>query len=116
MVTATETDREDIQLTGPYDSMRDYVAALEATGRLLRIKEMDQDRYEATGFAYRLVDKFGFNGAPGFLVERMKIDGQWMKGPIMANIYGRWDTEAMGYGGQARDVPCRGKQARRTCR
>jgi len=30
MVTATETDREDIQLTGPYDSMRDYVAALEA--------------------------------------------------------------------------------------
>ncbi len=98
MVTATETDREDIQLTGPYDSMRDYVAALEATGRLLRIKEMDQDRYEATGFAYRLVDKFGFNGAPGFLVERMKIDGQWIKGPVMANIYGRWDTEAMGYG------------------
>jgi hypothetical protein len=35
--------------------MREYVDALEATGRLLRIREMDQDRYEATGFAYRLV-------------------------------------------------------------
>ena len=44
-----------VQLTGPYDSMREYVDALEATGRLLRIREMDQDRYEATGFAYRLV-------------------------------------------------------------
>ena len=28
----------------------------------------------------------------------MKIDGQWINGPVMANIYGRWDTEAMGYG------------------
>jgi len=78
--------------------MREYVDALEATGRLLRIREMDQDRYEATGFAYRLVDKFGFNDAPAFLVEKIKVDGQWMDGPVLANIYGPWDTEAMGYG------------------
>ncbi len=97
-MTDMKSDRPDIQLTGPYDSMREYVAALEMTGRLLRIKEMDQDQYEATGFAYRLVDKFGFNGAPAFLVEKMKIDGQWMQGPVLANIYGPWDTEAMGYG------------------
>ena len=32
MLTATQRDREDIQLTGPYDSMREYVNALEATG------------------------------------------------------------------------------------
>ena len=44
-----KSDRPDVRLTGPYDSMRAYVAALEATGRLLRIKEMDQDQYEATG-------------------------------------------------------------------
>jgi 4-hydroxy-3-polyprenylbenzoate decarboxylase len=93
-----KSDLPHIQLTGPYDSMRDYVEALEATGRLLRINEMDQDRYEATGFAYRLVDKYGFNGAPAFLVEKMKIDGEWMNGPVLANIFGPWDTEAMGYG------------------
>lgn len=98
MVAATKSFSKDIQLTGPYDSMREYVTALEATGKMLRIKEMDQDSYEATGFAYRLVDKYGFRGAPAFLVERMKIDGKWMEGPVMANIYGPWETEAMGYG------------------
>ncbi len=34
----------------PYNSLRDYVAALESQGELLRIKEMDQDSYEITGF------------------------------------------------------------------
>ncbi len=38
----------------PYDSLRDYALALEARGKLKRIKEMDQDAYEMTAFAYRL--------------------------------------------------------------
>ena len=29
---------ENVQTTGPYDSLRDYIKALEARGRLLRIK------------------------------------------------------------------------------
>jgi len=41
-------------LTGPYDTIRDYLAALEARGRLLVIKEIDQDKYEATAFLYRM--------------------------------------------------------------
>ena len=40
-------------MTGPFDSLREYVSALEARGLLLRIAEMDQDKYEATGFAYQ---------------------------------------------------------------
>ena len=54
--------------TGPFDSLRDYVAAVDARGGLLRITDMDQDRYEATAFAYRLVEEFGFDEAPPFLI------------------------------------------------
>ncbi len=39
--------------TGPYDSIRDYIEAMVATGNMLRIPEMDQDAYETTAFAYR---------------------------------------------------------------
>ena len=97
-MTAPISDRQNIQLTGPFDSLRDYIAALEARGRLLRIKEMDQDQFEATGFAYRLIEKFGLNSAPGFVIDRVKIDGKWIEGPVFSNIYGGWDTEAMGFG------------------
>jgi hypothetical protein len=30
---------EELKTTGPYDSLRDYIAALEARGRVLRVKE-----------------------------------------------------------------------------
>jgi 4-hydroxy-3-polyprenylbenzoate decarboxylase len=82
----------------PFDSVRDYVNALDARGRLLRIEAMDQDQYEITGFAYRLIDRFGIENAPAFLVERMKIDGRWIDGPILANPYGRWPDEALLFG------------------
>lgn len=88
----------NIQMTGPFDSVRDYVAALEARGRLVRIEKMDQDKYEATAFAYKLIDKMGYYDAPAFLIENVKIDGQWIRGPVVGNLYGGWDTEAMAYG------------------
>jgi UbiD family decarboxylase len=59
---------------------------------------MDQDRYEATGFAYRLRDKVGYHDAPAFLIERVKIDGQWREGPVICNPYAGWDSEALAYG------------------
>jgi 4-hydroxy-3-polyprenylbenzoate decarboxylase len=89
---------EELKFTGPYDTLRDYVAALEARGRLMRVEEIDQDKYEGTALAYRIIDKMGYHGAPGLLFERVKINGQWMEGPVVANIYGGWDTEAMVYG------------------
>ena len=45
-------------MIGPFDSLRDYIAALDSKGLLVRIPKMDQDKYEATGFAYHLVKEF----------------------------------------------------------
>src|SRR5262245_49502094 len=75
---------------GPFDSMREYVDALAAAGRLLRIPEMDQDQFEATAFAYRLADRFDVEASTAFLIERVKLDGKWITGPVLANLYGRW--------------------------
>lgn len=84
--------------TAPFDSIRDYVQALEGRGRLLRISAMDQDQYEITAFAYRLIDKFGIEQAPAFMVDRVKIGGEWREGPLLANPYGRWPDEALLFG------------------
>lgn len=86
------------RLTGPYDTIRDYIAALEAKGRLLIIKEIDQDQYEATAFVYRMLDKIGTDKSPALMFERVKINGKWMEGPVFANIYCGWDAAAMIFG------------------
>ena len=80
--------RNPVSLTGPFDSLRDYIRAVEARGKLVRIANMDQDRYEATAFAYRLVEKYGFDNAPPFLIETIRINGQDMPGPVLGNIFG----------------------------
>lgn len=89
---------EKVPLTGPYDSLRDYVAALEARGRLLRVKEVDQDNYEGTALMFRLIDEFGADRAPAVLFEKIKINGEWQEGPMFANLFCGWDTAAMVYG------------------
>lgn len=81
--------------TGPYDSLREYLAAAEATGNLVRVAEMDQDRYETTAFVYRSVEELGFWKAPAFLAEKVKIDGRWVDGPLVGNAYGPWAVEAL---------------------
>ena len=43
---------------GPYASLREYLEALEKFGRVLHINDIDQDQYEATGFMYRLMEKY----------------------------------------------------------
>ena len=53
-------------MASTFDSVRDYIGALERRGRLLRLPEMDQDRYEATAFAYRLIERLGIEQAPAF--------------------------------------------------
>lgn len=78
--------------------MREYVAALDAHGRLLRIATMDQDRFEATGFAYRMIEEKGFHTAPAFLIERLKTGGRWLEGPVLGNIFPGWLSEALMYG------------------
>jgi UbiD family decarboxylase len=87
-----------VAATGPYDSFREFVAALDARGRLLRIREMDQDRFEATGFAYRMIQEKGYHAAPAFLIERLKCGGRWIDGPVLGNVFPGWLAEALAYG------------------
>jgi 4-hydroxy-3-polyprenylbenzoate decarboxylase len=84
--------------TGPYDDVRSYLDALEATGNLVRIKEMDGDAFETTAFTYALIEKYGKGKAPAFVVERVKIDGEWVEGPLVGNMYGPWASEALAFG------------------
>jgi 4-hydroxy-3-polyprenylbenzoate decarboxylase len=83
---------------GPFDSFRDYIKALEDRGLVMRVKRLDQDQYEMTALAYRLMDEFGWYGAPAVLVEEIKQDGRWLKGPVITNHQGHWDTEAIIWG------------------
>ncbi|MEZ5564698.1 MAG: UbiD family decarboxylase [Gammaproteobacteria bacterium] len=80
------------------DSVRQYIDALDRRGRVLHIEAMDQDQYEVTAFAYRLIEKFGIEDAPAFIVDRVRINGQWRDGPLVANAYGRWPDEAELFG------------------
>ncbi len=83
---------------GPYVSLRDYVAALDSTGLLLRVEEFDQDTYESTAFAYRLIERYRYNQVPAFRFERVKQEGQWLQGPIIGGAYGPWIGEALCFG------------------
>lgn len=83
---------------GPYDSFRDYVRALEDAGLVLRVPRLDQDQYEMTALTYRLIDEYGWYGAPAILAEEVRQDGRWLRGPVLTNHQGHWDTEAIIWG------------------
>jgi 4-hydroxy-3-polyprenylbenzoate decarboxylase len=83
---------------GPFDDLRGYVRELDRRGLLLRVRDIDQDNYEATALMYRLVDKFGMYQAPCLYIENIRIDGRWHKGPLIANHFGHWDTECLAFG------------------
>lgn len=87
-----------VQPTGPYDTLRDYLAAREAMGKVLRIKKVDQDKYEGTAFIYKMLDEKGMDNSPAVAFENVKIDGEWREGPMYANIFCGWDAAAMMYG------------------
>jgi 4-hydroxy-3-polyprenylbenzoate decarboxylase len=84
--------------TGPFDSLRDFLQALDERGRLLRIAAMDQDQFEATGFAYRMIGELGYHAAPAFLVEKVKTGGRWLDGPVLGNVFPGWLAEALAFG------------------
>jgi len=84
--------------TAPFDSIRDWVAALDAHGLLMRIPEIDQDNYEATGLVFRLNDVVGPYRSPGLLFERVKIDGKWYDGPVLGNMQMHWHADSIAFG------------------
>lgn len=92
-VPSSSPEAASIAQGAPFDSLRDYVAHLERDGRLLRISEMDQDRFEMTAFAYRLEDRLK-ERAPSFLIERTIIKGRVFDSPVLANILNNFRSVA----------------------
>ena len=82
----------------PFTSMRDYVNALAAAGLVVRVPEVNQDEYEATALMYRMRDQFGMNGAPTVIFEKIRIDGQWVEGPLVINESGHPWAECIAFG------------------
>ena len=79
----------------PFADFRQYIEALEQRGLLVRVEKLDQDAYEMTALMYLLVEEYGWTRAPALLAEQVKINGRWMKGPVVANHQGHWHTEAI---------------------
>jgi 4-hydroxy-3-polyprenylbenzoate decarboxylase len=98
LAAADRSTRRRSKVAFPYDSFRDWMQALDDHGLLMRIPRLDQDAYEITALAYRLMDMFGWYGAPAVIAEEVRINGRWVKGPLIVNHQGHWDTEALLFG------------------
>jgi 4-hydroxy-3-polyprenylbenzoate decarboxylase len=86
------------QTQAPFDSFRDWMAALEANGLLLRFARVDQDAYQIPALFFRTTDRFGMYGAPSMMFDEVKINGEWVKGPVIVNAQGHWNTDAIIWG------------------
>jgi len=95
---AKATEKLGSAPTAPFDTFRDYMAATEAHGLVLRFDRLDQDAYEITAIIYALIDKYGWYEAPAMIIENVKQDGKWIKGPLVINPMGHWDIECITYG------------------
>jgi UbiD family decarboxylase len=82
----------------PFDSLREYVAAMEARNNVMRFDRIDQDAYEGTALMYRLVDRFGRYRCPVVIFDEVKIGGRWLKGPVVANQLRHVEAEALLFG------------------
>jgi len=82
----------------PFDTFRDWIEALDAHGLLMRFDRMDQDAYHTTAVFFRATDKFGMYETPAMRFDNVKIDGEWIKGPVIANHQGHWNADALIWG------------------
>src|SRR6202000_993874 len=70
----------------PYRSLRDFIARLEATGELVRVKEPVSTVLEMTEIQTRLIAE----GGPAVLFEKpVKADGTPSAMPVLVNFLGR---------------------------
>ncbi len=79
----------------PFDGMRDWIAALEAHGLLMRFDRIDQDAYQIPALFFKATDMYSMYGAPCMMFDEVKIDGEWIKGPVIINHQGHWNTDAI---------------------
>jgi 4-hydroxy-3-polyprenylbenzoate decarboxylase len=82
----------------PFDSMRDWVAALEAHNLVLGFDRIDQDAWQATGLVFRATDRFGMFGVPAMRFDEVKIEGRWVKGPLFGLLQANELTDAILFG------------------
>jgi len=82
----------------PFDSIRDWIACLEANGLVMRVPRIDQDRYHATALFFRMTDMYSHYAAPTVIFEELKVDGEWMQGPVYGNVSGHWFCECLAWG------------------
>jgi len=82
----------------PYDSIRDYVAALEERGLVAHFDDVDQDSFDATAIMYTLIDKRGLRAAPAVSFTNVRANGRVYPGPLVANLQGHMDAEGLLFG------------------
>ena len=82
----------------PFKNFRDYIAAQDARGLVVRIPRADQDAYEASALWFRLRDQHGLNGAPTLIIDELRIDGKWVRGPLIINESGHLHNECLAFG------------------
>jgi 4-hydroxy-3-polyprenylbenzoate decarboxylase len=99
-VPAGKAAPDTVWQVGPFEDLREWMVELERRNLVLRVRDIDQDAYEGTAFMYRLIDRFGMYFAPALVMENVRIDGRWYKGPIITNHFGHWDTECLSFGQQ----------------
>src|SRR5437764_3208158 len=76
-----------------YRSLRDFVAALERDGELVRVREPVSTVLEVTEIQTRLIAE----GGPAVLFERpIKADGSPSDIPVLVNLFGTVKRVAMG--------------------
>ena len=106
-MTDSLVSRSDLPATGagaaraplpPFDTLRDYVTALEGHGLLLRIPEVDQDAFQATALVCRANDLSSFFGVPALRFDRVKIGGRWVEGPLLGLLQSNLHTDAIIFG------------------
>ena len=54
----------------PFDSLRDWVACLEANGLLMRVPRIDQDKYHATALFFSMTDMYSWYASPSSRANR----------------------------------------------
>ena len=81
---------DDKAKTLPYQSLRDFIAHLEKTGRLVRVKEKISPYLEMTEIGTRLIAEKG----PAVLFEN--VEGSDI--PVLINLFGTIERVAWGMG------------------
>lgn len=89
---------KDSGARAPFTDLREYLAAMEDYGLLARFTDVDQDAWEATAIMQYLSDRFGLNHEPAVVFENIRINGRWIKGPLVGNHMSHLHQEAIVWG------------------